>query len=464
MSFVVVFLSAYAIPQTVVCDNYLIAEWVSLCYLTFSCTDSYEEPDIFCQVRNRAMLQPKHPGRVSGKALEYLGEVVQYGFGNSTGPEMGRRFEQAFAQRYGVAHAIAHCNGTATLHSCLAAAGVAPGEEVIVPPLTAAATAFAVLHQGAIPVFADIDPRTFNIDPESIRRRVTPLTRAIIPVGLYGLSADMDPIMSIAKEHDLAVIEDNAQCFLGTYKGRLAGTTGHLASFSLQASKHITSGDGGVVITDDEKLATAVRKFACFGYHSVSSNSTGVMPKHERGQPDSIRHDSLGWNYRMSELQAAVALAQTERIDELVERHITAGKFFLEAVGDCSWLRPQHTPDDCVNSYWTFVCIFEADRAGLSWHDFRKRFYELGGDFAYGAWRLSYNEPVFQERRFLGGGFPVDSPIYKGTYRDYSPGLCPVAEMLQPKLFQFKTNYMDQDYARQQAHILRKTIDSVARR
>ena len=407
------------------------------------------------------MLQPKHPGRVSDKALEYLQEVVRYGFGNSSGPNMGQRFERAFANRYGVGHAIGLCNGTATLHCCLAAAGVGPGDEVIVPPLTAGATAFAVLHQGAIPVFADIDPRTFNMDPESVSRRVTSLTRAIMPVGLYGLSADMDPIMSIAKEHDLAVIEDNAQCFLATYKGRLAGTTGHLASFSLQASKHLTTGDGGVIITDDENLATAARKFSCFGYHSLSAGSTGVMPKNERGQPGSVRHDFLGWNYRMSELQAAVALEQTERIDELVERHATAGKFFLEAVGDCPWLRPQHTPDDCVNSYWTFACVFEADKTGLSWDSFRKRFYELGGDFAYGAWRLTYNEPVFQDRQFLGGGFPVDSKIYKGTYRDYSPGLCPVAEELQPKMIQFKTNYMDRDYARQQADVLRKTIDSL---
>jgi perosamine synthetase len=374
---------------------------------------------------------------------------------------MGRRFELAFAERYGVGHAIGLCNGTATLHCCLAAVGVGPGDEVIVPPLTAGATAFAVLHQGAIPVFADIDPRTFNIDPDSVSRRVTSLTRAIMPVGLYGLSADMDPLMSIAKEHDLAVVEDNAQCFLATYKGRLAGTTGHLASFSLQASKHITTGDGGVIITDNEDLATAARKFGCFGYHTLHAGTAGRMRKEDRGQPGSIRHDFLGWNYSMSELQAAVALEQTERIDELVERHITAGTFFLEAVGDCPWLRPQHTPDDCVNSYWTFACVFEADKAGLSWDDFRKRFYERGGDFAYGAWRLTYDEPVFQDRQFLGGGFPVDSAIYKGTYRDYGPGLCPVAEELQPKLFQFKTNYMDMDDARRQADALRKTIDSV---
>ena len=155
-------------------------------------------------------MEPKHPGRVTERAMDLLREVVEYGFGNSSGPNMAGRFERAFAERFGVRHAIALCNGTATMHCCLAAAGVKPGDEVIVPPLTAAATAFCVLHQGAVPVFADIDRRTFNIDPVSIRERITPLTRAIIPVGLYGLGADMDPIMDIADEHRLSVIEDNA--------------------------------------------------------------------------------------------------------------------------------------------------------------------------------------------------------------------------------------------------------------
>ena len=408
-------------------------------------------------------MKPKHPGRVSSKALEYLREVTEYGFGNSSGPGLTQRFEKAFAERMGFKHAIAHCNGTATMHSALAAAGVKPGEEVIVTPLTAGATGFCVLHQGAVPVFADIDERTFNIDPESIRQRISPLTRAIIPVGLYGLSADMDPIMEIAAKHNLTVIEDNAQCFLGTYKGRIAGKTGHMASFSLQASKHITCGDGGVVATDNEELANGIRKFSTFGYHGLGATTTGTMAKQDRGQPDSVRHDFLGWNYRMSELQGAVALEQTERIDELVNLRKKIGAMFLEAVEGCSWLIPQHTPEDCEHSYWTFVCRFDQDQAGCSWRRFRQKFYDHGGDFVYGAWLLTYNEPVFQRRRFLGDFFPVDSEVYKGEYRNYSLGLCPVAESLQPKLMQFKTNYMDPNQAREQADILQKTIRSISR-
>lgn len=402
-----------------------------------------------------------HPGRISAKAMEYLKEVVEYGFGNSSGPGMTSRFEKAFAARIGMLFGIAHCNGTATMHSCLAAAGVKPGDEVIVPPLTAAATAFCVLHQGAIPVFADIDERTFNIDPQSIEQRITPLTKAIIPVHLYGLMADMDPIMELAKKHHLTVIEDSAECFLSTYKGKLAGTIGHAASFSLQASKHITCGDGGIVVTNDDHYATMIRRFSVFGYHTLSSKSGGVMPKKERGDPTSIRHDFLGWNYRMSDLQGAVALEQTERLDELVDKRKKIGAMLLEAVKGCSWIVPQYVPPGYEHSYWTFVCRFEAEEAGCSWKEFRQKFYDNGGDFIYGAWRLSYNEPIFQNRDFLGGSFPIDSSIYKGDYRQYKPGLCPVAERLQPKLMQFKTNYMDLNEARKQAEALRKTIMDV---
>jgi perosamine synthetase len=270
----------------------------------------------------------------------------------------------------------------------------------------------------------------------------------------------MDPIMEIAAEHNLTVIEDNAECFLATYKGRLAGTTGHMASFSFQASKHLTCGAGGIVTTDDEELAVKVKRFACLGY-PLKLDSGGMMTKYERGHPTAVRHESLGWNYRMSDLQGAVALEQTERIDELINKRLEIAKMYLEAIDGCSWLVPQYTPSDCTNSYWTLVCRFEAEEAGCDWDEFRTRFNELGGDFIYGAWRLTYQEPIFQNRQFLAGGFPVDSEIYKGDYRNYAPGLCPVAESLQPKLMQFKTNYMDMGYAAKQAGVLRKTIDNI---
>ena len=405
-------------------------------------------------------MDPKHPSRVSGKAMEYLREVVEYGFGNTTGPKTTQRFEAAFAKRFGVKFAVAMCNGTATLHACLAAAGVKPGDEVIVPPLTAASTSLAVMHQGAVPVFADLDEHSFNINPKSIRERISPLTKAIIAVGLYGLSADMDPIMEIAAEYNLIVIEDNAECFLATYKGRIAGTSGHMASFSFQASKHLTCGDGGIVITNDEKLATKVKRFATLGY-PLSLGKGGMLGKEQRGVPDSIRHVGIGWNYRMSDLQGAVALEQTERIDELVGLRIKVAEMYLDVIRDCPWLTPQYTPEGDVNSYWTLVCRLNMEKAGCDWHGFRKCFFENGGDFLYGAWRLTYQEPLFQERNFIGGIWPIDSEVYKGDYRSYGPGLCPVAERIQPQLLQFKTNYMDLEFAKAQAEALRNTIKQI---
>ena len=204
--------------------------------------------------------------RFGEEELVYVKEVLDSGLGASTYGTMNKRLEEAFAARFGVRYAITHNSGTSTLHSCLAAAGVGPGDEVISPALTVISDAAVTLHQNAVPVFADIDPDTFNMDPQDVERRITPRTKAIMPVHLYGLPCDMDPIMALAEKHHLTVIEDAAQCFLGEYKGRLAGTIGHMASFSFENTKHMSTGDGGIVITNDERLAEAVRKFSCLGY------------------------------------------------------------------------------------------------------------------------------------------------------------------------------------------------------
>ena len=165
------------------------------------------------------------PSRAGEADRRYMEEVLDAGFSNARDPaDIFRRFESAFAEKFGVAFAILHNSGTGTMQSGLLAAGVGPGDEVIVPPLTAISTAFVVVQCGAVPVFADIDPRTYNIDPADIERKITEYTKAIIPVSLYGLSSDLDPIMALAEQHNLTVIEDNAQCFLATYKERLVGT------------------------------------------------------------------------------------------------------------------------------------------------------------------------------------------------------------------------------------------------
>ncbi len=385
--------------------------------------------------------------RISEKERAYIIEVLDSQFRTSTGGMMTKQLEEKFAELFGVKYAISHVNGTATMHSALVGAGIGPGDEVIVPPLTMASTAFAVLHANAVPVFADIDLDTFTIDPTDIERNITPRTKAIIPVALYGLAPDMDAIVAIARQHNLTVIEDDAECFLGYYKGRIVGSIGHMASFSFQSSKHITSGEGGMLITDDKELADKVRCFSNLGYAMVSGEAgKGKITKDMIQDPKYERHIMVGWNYRMSELCAAVALAQVERLEEFVEQRIKIAEMYAQIVQGCNWLVPQAVPDGDIHSYWTYALKLE-NNGEFNWYDFRKKYMELGGDGIYAAWQLNYLEPALRCKRF-GESQP----------QKYEAGLCPVAESLQPKLIQFKTNYIDMSVARQQAEALAKTI------
>ena len=393
--------------------------------------------------------------RIADIELRYVKEVLESEFRSSRSGRFTKSLEDSFAEKFGVRFAISHTNGTATMHAALVASGVGPGDEVIVPPLTMASTAFAVLHANAIPVFADVDPQTFTINPDDIRRKITENTRGIIPVAIYGLSPDMETIMDIAREHKLTVVEDNAQCFLGYYKGKIVGTIGHAASFSFQSSKHMTSGEGGMIITDDEVLADRIRRFSNLGYAAVSA-LTGKVSREVIQNPNYERHISYGFNYKISELCAAVALAQLERLEELVNARIQVANLFAEAVKGCSWLRPQKVPDGYVHSYWSYV--LKLATAEIGWFQFRDKYLELGGDRLYAAWQLNYLEPVFRSYSFYNKGCPQKCANYGGKLQEYRRGICPVAEALQPNLFQFKTNYYEMSKAEKMAEILYNTI------
>lgn len=392
--------------------------------------------------------------RVFGNEAKYTLEVIDTGFRSSKGSMMTSRLEELFANVFGSRFAISFINGTATMHALLEARGIGPGDEVIVPPLTMSATTFAVLQCNATPVFADVDPDTFQISAASIAERITPRTKAIITVALYGLSPDMDPIMTIAKKHDLFVLEDNAECFLGRYKGRMVGTIGQAASFSFQSTKHITSGEGGMVITDDPELADRTRKVQSLGYAGVGAKK-GKISKLDIQDPTYERHVTMGWNYRMPELCAAVALAQLENIDALVDVRVQAAKRFDAVVRECNWLIPQRVPDGTTNSYWTYVV--QLRHPNHTWNQIRDKFKLLGGDGIYGAWQLTYLEPMFRNMNLLGREKFISAEA-KASYRR---GLCPVAEDLQPKLMQFKTSYWNPADAERQAQILHDTIRSL---
>ena len=394
--------------------------------------------------------------RIGKRERKYINQVLDTQFKSSAGGIMTKRLEEAFAGKIGVRYAIAHINGTATMHAALVAAGVGPGDEVIVPPLTMLSTALVVLHANAIPVFADVDPLTFTIDPADVRQKITPYTKAIIPVALYGLAPDMDTIMDIAREYSLTVIEDDAQCLLGGYKGRVVGSIGHMASFSFQSSKHLTSGEGGITTTNDEDLANKIRRFNSLGYAGVSA-AKGKITKEDIQDPIYERHVSLGFNYRLPELCSAVLLAQVERMEELVQKRVEVAKLYAQAVEGCSWLIPQKVPEGYEHAYWTYVLRIE-DGVRLSWYEFRKKYMEFGGDGIYAAWKLSYLEPVFKEHNFYPKGCPIKCTHYRGKLQDYNVGLCPSAEALQPRLLQLKTNYLDNRTSEQKAEALARTV------
>jgi perosamine synthetase len=390
--------------------------------------------------------------RLFGNELTYIKEVLETEFRSSSGSIMMKRFEETFSKRFNMKYGVSFINGTATMHAALEAMGIGPGDEVIVPPLTMSATTFAVLQANATPIFADVDPESFQIDPTSIRDRVTSNTKAIITVALYGLSPDMDPILDVAREFNLKVIEDNAECFLSTYKGRLVGTLGHCSSFSFQSSKHLTSGEGGILLTNDLYLAENVRKVQSLGYAGVSATK-GKITKKDIQNPNYSRHVTMGWNYRMPELCCAVALAQTENIDQLVGRRMEVGRIFGEVAKDFKdWFTPQKIGPEFTNSYWTWVARLDTTKVG--WFDFRDEFQANGGDGVYSAWKLTYLEPMFAQVNLLGR----EQFISKKNLESYKAGLCPVAEKIQPQLLQFKTNYWDISKAYQQADILRKTL------
>mgnify|MGYP001335856417 CR=1 FL=1 len=376
--------------------------------------------------------------RISEIEKMYVNEVLESNFATSKGSIMNTRLEEAFKNTFGSRYAITFINGTATMHAILLAKGIGKGDEVIVPPLTMASTTFAVLQVGATPIYADVDSLTYQIDPKSIEKKITNNTKAIITVALYGLSPDMDEIMNLASDKNIFVLEDNAETMKSYYKGKLAGTIGHAASFSFQSSKHLTAGEGGMVITDDENLALDVRRVSSLVYSGISSQK-GKITKNQIQSPDYFRHVSSGFNFRMPELCAAVALGQLERVDELVQRRIDVANLFLEIVNKTDWITAQHTPEHCVNSYWTFVSKLE--NPAISWTNFRDKFQEFGVDGIYAPWKLTYQEPFYNELK----------------NKEEDP-YCPVAEKLQKTLLQFKTNYWKWEEAEKQAEILQKTI------
>jgi perosamine synthetase len=264
--------------------------------------------------------------------------------------------QEDWAAYLGVEYCIATNSGTAALHCCLAGVGVESGDEVIVPAYTFIATAAAVGHQGAVPVFCDIDGRTFNIDPDRIEERITERTAAIMPVHLHGVPADVDRIREIADRRGLAVVEDAAQSHGATYKGKRTGTLGDCAGFSLNATKNLSGGEGGLFVTNDADVYAAARRLSIFGEDVPPVN------------PDEFRSYvslALGWNYRNQELSSAFARSQLRRLDAYNETAQRNAAVLAEGLSRLNGITPPYVPDDCTSVFHKYRVLIDPDGLGF---------------------------------------------------------------------------------------------------
>lgn len=392
--------------------------------------------------------------RVGKLEARLVREVLNSEFRSSKSVGMLSRTEEAFSAYLGVEHSIGCVNGTATLHIALEALGIGAGDEVIVPSLTMSATCFSVLQANATPIFADVDEETWQIDPESVRALITPRTKAIMTVALYGGAPDYSRLLAVAGS--IPLIEDNAEALGTTYAGRPLGTFGIFSSYSFQASKHLSAGEGGMVCTNDARLAEQARLVQTLGYAAVRNSSTRKIPKSVIQNPHYLRHESLGWNYRMPEITAAVVLGQVKRAPELIASRLKTAEALLETLAAAPWLKPQKHYTGAKSSYWALGVTLE--REDLSWDTLTSTFRKHGGKGIYAAWALGYQEPAFQNLSLLGR----EQFLTRPASELFAPGTTPVAESLQRKILAFRTNEWSPSSLRSQVRALAQTIAEVS--
>jgi dTDP-4-amino-4,6-dideoxygalactose transaminase len=331
------------------------------------------------------------------------------------GGEKIRQFEGDFSKYHRIKFAVAFNSATAALHAAVVGCGVKAGEEVIVPPYTFTSTATCALMHNAIPVFVDIKPDNFCLNPAKFEQVITPRTRAIIPVHLFGHPADMDEIMAIAKKHNLRVIEDCAQAPGATYKGRLVGTIGDCGIFSFTESKNIMTGEGGMLITNDEEVAEIARM--------VRNHGEVILETQTRR---TYKSDILGWNYRMTEMEAALGIEQLKKLDKYNSQRIELANYLSENLMEIDGLTPPVVYPWVKHVYYVLAVKYDQDIIGIPRNLFVEALAAEGIPFEAGYVRPLYLNPIYHENK---------SFIYNyfGSEISYEKGICPVTERLYEK-------------------------------
>ena len=366
----------------------------------------------------REFIRREHDGVMEQEEIEAATDVIRSGRLWLYNGKYTEQFEEEFARYVGTKHAISFVNATCGIETALAAAKIGPGDEVITTPFTFIATQTAIVRQNAIPVFADIDPRTYTLSPESVREHITERTKAILCVSIFGHPVDMDPLRQIAEEHDLVLIDDAAQAPGSEYGGIKIGALAHMTVFSFTAPKSMTSaGEGGMVTTHDDSLAERLILLRAFGYDRVTCLSSGVL-----------KHDMLGWNGRMTEVQAAVGVVQLRKLDGFNQRRIEHAKYLTERLRDLEGITPPYVRENAQHVFWHYIIRVHSDILGVSRDWFRQALMAENVHTTVQYALPNYRQPFLLEQKgHADSPCPFQCPLYKGSV-DYSKVYLPVVE------------------------------------
>jgi dTDP-4-amino-4,6-dideoxygalactose transaminase len=321
-------------------------------------------------------------------------------------------FEKEFADYIGVKHAIGVNSGTAALHISIAALDIGPGDEVITSPFTFIASASSILQNNAIPIFADIDRKTYTLDPESVKEKITDRTKAIMPVHLAGISAPMDELIEIAEDHNIAIIEDACQSHGTRYKGKKVGSIGEIGTFSFYPSKNITTGEGGMITTNDDDLAEQCR-----------------LVRHH-GEPSWYVYNRLGWNYRMTEIQGAIGRIQLKKLDDFIKIRNKNAQYLSNAVDEMDGINAPYVPEYCDPAFNYWIGRFDPEKLGLTKSEFLEKF--PSSKVLYP--KPLYKTKLFREKTAYKKGCPWSCQFY-GKEIDYKELSLPVVEQATREIF-----------------------------
>jgi len=328
-----------------------------------------------------------------------------------------KALEEEWARYCHVKYALTTNSGTAALHTAVAAGGIGTGDQVITTAFTFLATALAVLQHNAVPVFVDIDPRTFNIDPAKIAERITSRTKAILPVHIHGVPADMDPILAVARKHGLLVIEDAAQAHGSTYKGKKVGGIGDMGIFSFQGSKNLPAGEGGVFVTNREDLRDRANMFRMFGEDIRESDRKAFDPSRPLDGAREYNSLMMGWMYRTNEMSAALCRSQLRRLDASLANARKNAAYLTEHLGKIPGVIPPYVPPDCTSSYYQYRMRLDFRAAGVPLPAKEFRLKVLAALKAEGVevslWQTVPvpGQTLFQERSGYGLSCPWKCPL-----------------------------------------------------